>query len=338
MKPMNIITPPKMRMITPPGSPMSSGGRANIGVHEPGRGDEQEPGQADRQEADDVARQALLRGQGADLALDPDALADRERDRVEDLGEVAADLVLDRDGGRHQLEVVRADAADHVLERLVERQAEVDLADDAAELGRDRRSRLANDELDGLQERRTGSQRVGDQGDRVRQLLVEGVEPAALAAVQPEARDEGADEAADQQDERVAQASGRTTDRRNIPTGTPTMQPTQIIRNSDGLSLRSARAISRARFAPKSRCSTTLLTLASVALWAIRSVIGPWPVDAAFLSAGFDRGVALEAVGDPRSARGRDAERDEQDRQRGDTCDRERHGVHGRLLLPLPST
>ena len=50
----------------------------------------------------------------------------------------------------------------------------------------------------------------------------------------------------------------------------------QIIRNSDGLSLRSARAMSRARFAPKSRCSTALLRLASAALWAIRSLIGPW--------------------------------------------------------------
>ena len=179
-------------------------------VHELGRGDEQEDGQADRQAADDVARQALLRGQGPDLALDPDALADGEGDRVEDLGEVAADLVLDADGRGHQLEVVGADAADHVLQRLVERQAEVDLADDAAELGRDRRPRLAHDQLDGLQERRAGAQGVGDEGDRVRQLLVEGVQPAALAAAEPEARDEEADEDADEQDERVAERRAGT--------------------------------------------------------------------------------------------------------------------------------
>ena len=118
MKPMNIMNPPMMRMITPAGSPRTLGRLVEHRLHEAGRGDEQEAGQADRQEADDVARQALLGGQGPDLALDADALADREGDRVEDLGEVAADLVLDRDGRGHQLEVVRADAPDHVLERL----------------------------------------------------------------------------------------------------------------------------------------------------------------------------------------------------------------------------
>ena len=65
-------------------------------LHEARRGDEEEAREADRQEAHDVARQALLRGEGPDLALDPDALADREGDRIEDLGEVAADRVLDR--------------------------------------------------------------------------------------------------------------------------------------------------------------------------------------------------------------------------------------------------
>ena len=155
MKPMNIMNPPKIRITTPAGRPEDRGRIEEHRIHEPGRRDEQEAGEADRQEADDVAGQALLRRQGPDLALDADALADRVGDRVEDLGEVAADLVLDRDGGRHQLEVVGPHAADHVLERLLERQAEVDLADDAAELGRDRRARLADDELDGLQERRT---------------------------------------------------------------------------------------------------------------------------------------------------------------------------------------
>ena len=190
---MNIMNPPTMRMITPAGRPRTLGRCCEHRLHEAGRGDEQEAGQADRQEADDVARQALLRGQGPDLALDPDALADREGDRVEDLGEVAADLVLDGDGRGHQLEVVGADAADHVLERLVERQAEVDLADDPAELGRDRRPRLADDQLDRLEERRAGAQGVGDQGDRVRQLLVERVQPAVLAPAEPEAREEEAD-------------------------------------------------------------------------------------------------------------------------------------------------
>ena len=337
MKPMNIMNPPKIRMITPAGRPSDAGRIDEHRVHEAGRRDEQEAGQADRQEADDVARQALLRGQGPDLALDADALADGVRDRVEDLGEVAADLVLDGDGRGHQLEVVRADAPDHVLERLLERQAEVDLADDPAELGRDRRPRLAHDQLDGLQERRAGAQRVGDQGDRVRQLLVEGVEPAALAAVEPEAREPEADERADQPHERAAEAPGRTATARSSTAGMPRVEPAQMTRNSDGLSLRSARAMSRARLAPKSRCSTTLLRLASASLWAMRSLIGPWPVDAAFAS-GLPGGVALEAVGDARASGARDTDRDEQDGQRGDARHREGHDVHGRSASPRPST
>src|SRR3990172_4826408 len=117
-------------------------------VEEARRGEEDEAGEAEGQEAHHVARQALLRRQRPDLALDADSLADRERDRVEDLGRVAADLVLDVDGGGHQLEVVGADAPDHVLHGLVEGQAQVDLADDPGELGRDRRPRLAGDHAD----------------------------------------------------------------------------------------------------------------------------------------------------------------------------------------------
>ena len=225
------------------------------------RRDEEEAGEADRQEADDVTRQPLLRGEGLDLALDPDPLADRVRDRVEDLGEVATDRVLDRDGRGHQLQVVRADAPDHVLERLLERQAEVDLADDAAELERDRRPRLADDELDGLEERGAGAERVREQGDRVRKLLVEGLQPAALAATQPEPRQEEPDQRADQQEERVAERGRMTpSESTSSRSGTPTIDAAQIARNSLTLSFRSARAMSRARFAPKSRCSTTLLS------------------------------------------------------------------------------
>src|SRR3954454_3711289 len=67
------------------------------GRHERGRDDRQENDQRDRQEADHVARHALLRGERPDLTLDPDTLANGVRDGVEDLGEVAADLVLNCD-------------------------------------------------------------------------------------------------------------------------------------------------------------------------------------------------------------------------------------------------
>src|SRR2546427_10890328 len=51
----------------------------------------QDQRQRKEQAGDDVARGAGLRGQGADLALDPDPFPDGEGDGVEDLGEVATD-------------------------------------------------------------------------------------------------------------------------------------------------------------------------------------------------------------------------------------------------------
>ena len=70
-------------------------------------------------------------------------------------------------------------------------------------------------------------------------------------------------------------SAGRNGDSRSMTSGTPTMLPAQMSRNSDGLSFRSARARSRDRFAPKSRCSTTLLRLLSAWLWAISSATPP---------------------------------------------------------------
>ncbi len=60
--------------------------------------------------------------------------------------------------------------------------------------------------------------------------------------------------------------AGMTTDSASITTGTPTVTPAHSIRYSETFSCRSARASSRARLAPKSRCSTTLLIWAIAAL------------------------------------------------------------------------
>ena len=131
MKPMNIMKPPKSEDDDAGRQAEDLGRVVEHRIHEVGRGDEQEAGQADRQEADHVARQALLRGQGADLALDPDALADRERDRVEDLGEVAAD----RGAGCEMAVAISSRSSERTRRTMfssawLERQAEVDLADD----------------------------------------------------------------------------------------------------------------------------------------------------------------------------------------------------------------
>src|SRR6478752_339913 len=70
-------------------------------------------------------------------------------------------------------------------------------------------------------------------------------------------------------------SAGSASDATMNRNGSPKIAPIQIARNSDGLSFRSARAMSRARFAPKSRCSTTLLSWARATLWASRSEMPP---------------------------------------------------------------
>ena len=69
--------------------------------------------------------------------------------------------------------------------------------------------------------------------------------------------------------------AGMTIWRAKNRTGMPTIAPAQMSKYSLTLSLRSARASSRDRFAPKSRCSTALFSCARAALCAIRSEIGP---------------------------------------------------------------
>ena len=197
------------------------------------------------------------------------------------------------------------------------------------------RPRLADHELDRLEERGAGAQRVGDQGDRVRQLLVEGVEAARLAAVQPEAREHEPDERADEQHDRVAQRREDDRERATITTGTPIVVPAQIMRYSLSLSFRSARAISRARLAPKSRCSTTLLSWASAWLdW------NAAPKAAVAGRAGgrlvrLGGGVALEPGVDAGPAAGhRDADRDQQDREGRDAGDEDGHGPRVQSSVP----
>ncbi len=202
MNPMNIENPPIPRRMRPAGNPKRPGGFSNIRIHERWGDDEQEAGQEDRHPSHYVARHPLLRRKGVDLALDADALANGERDRVENLCQVAADLVLDGDRRGHQLEVVRAYASDHVVQGNVEGEAQVDLADHPAKFHGDGRLGFPDDHLDGLQERRSGPQRVGDQGDGVGELLVECLQAGGATAAQPHPRQVEADGCADQEGDR----------------------------------------------------------------------------------------------------------------------------------------
>ncbi len=63
-------------------------------------------------------------------------------------------------------------------------------------------------------------------------------------------------------------SGARTTLRIKKTNGTARTVAAHIPMNSPGLSFRSARAMSRARLAPKSRCSTTRLRRARATLWA----------------------------------------------------------------------
>src|SRR5450759_84009 len=136
-------------------------------LHEARCQDHQDGDQTDGKARDDVTRHALLGRERLDLALDPDSLADGKGDGVENLGQVASDLVLDRDRGGHQFQVIGADTPDHVLEGGLKCDNEVDLTNDAAELRGDRWLSLANDHLDRLKERGAGPKSVGGEGDRV---------------------------------------------------------------------------------------------------------------------------------------------------------------------------
>src|SRR2546422_6516366 len=88
----------------------------------------------DRQEGDQGARRPRLGGQRRDLTLDPDALPDRIRDVVEDLGQVSTDSAVDRVGSGDEIEVWALHPLRDVLKGLVRRAAEVHLADGAPEL------------------------------------------------------------------------------------------------------------------------------------------------------------------------------------------------------------
>src|ERR1035437_2911468 len=113
-----------------------------LGQHRPEvrrRDDGEHAGHGERQAGDDDPRDARLRRQRADLTLDADALADRVRNGVEDFGEVAAADPLDLQRGDQQVEVLGLVALHHVVERLVDTDAERDLAGGPRELLADRR-------------------------------------------------------------------------------------------------------------------------------------------------------------------------------------------------------
>ena len=91
---------------------------------------------------------AAHRREPADLASELLPLPDGVRDHVEQPGEAAADLALNRDRRDHEREVLRADPLGHLGERVVHRPAELRIGDHALELLAGRLLALVDDRLD----------------------------------------------------------------------------------------------------------------------------------------------------------------------------------------------
>ena len=161
---------------------------------------------------------------------------------------------------------------------------------------------LADHQLDRLEERGAGAQGVGDEGDRVRQLLVERAETAVLAAVQPEAREPEADAAP----RRGARSGCRAPAARRTAGGTPRHAHDgrgpdhQVLARPSGAGRR-GRGRGRG-WRPKSRCSTALLKRCERLGLEIISPRFCWPpaLDRLVLAGR----VALEAGIDRRAAAG----------------------------------
>src|SRR3954454_3314185 len=167
-----------------------------------------------RKPAEDHRRELALGGQRGDLTAHVLALAHGGRHRVQQLGEVASDLALDVDGHHDPVEVLALEPVGDALEGGLERQPETGLDEHLAELAGDRLGGLADDGVDRLRQRQTGSQGPGHQlqgvGERRLELLLAalateaevqpGSEPAQRHEQQPDDQVAAADEQADDRD------------------------------------------------------------------------------------------------------------------------------------------
>ena len=129
--------------------------------------------QEDGQRAEHVGRDLALGGEHVDLAADLLAGPDEVGQRVEQVGQLAADGLLDADGLHDPVDVADVEPLRHPLEGVDERIAELGLGHDPGELLGERRLGLLAHHLDRPQERVAGRQRRGDERQGVGELRLE---------------------------------------------------------------------------------------------------------------------------------------------------------------------
>ena len=142
-------------------------------VHVAGVDDLDDDDQEERQGAEHVGRDPALGGEHVDLAADLLAGPDEVGQRVQEVGQLAADRLLDADGLHDPVDVADVEALGHALEGVDERVAELGLGHDPGELLGQRRLGLLAHHLDRPQERVAGRQRRGDERQGVGELLLE---------------------------------------------------------------------------------------------------------------------------------------------------------------------
>ena len=174
--------------------------RVHVGRVEQRDREGDEEGQPDQH----VGGRAAHRRQRADLARELLPLADGVGDHVEEPGEAASDLALDRHRGDHEGEVLGADPLGGIGKRLVHRAPEARVADDAAELLAGGLLALVDEGLDPLLEAVAGLQRGRERDEQVGKLVFEGQHPPLRLERDPEVRKQGADAERDQDPHRRA--------------------------------------------------------------------------------------------------------------------------------------
>ena len=120
-----------------------------------------------------------------DFAADPLALSHRERDLVEDLGQVSADGALDVDRGEDHVKVSAVDPFTHGSECVLSTHTQVGVPKHPADLERNRRLHLAPREFKALHQTVAGLEGVGKETEKIDELAFEPAHAAGLLVVHP---------------------------------------------------------------------------------------------------------------------------------------------------------